>query len=188
MNEIAVTSMHLNAYISQHRFHTSWREPEAGTPVRSPDRLELGWDGITAGDALKVVTERVLARIEAAVDEARQILGVGPGPLDTSPEATADRIFNFAIGFFDAYRIEHPELDDDQAREGFVSLVRGAVRQGIQDARGILTGIAPISDSVNADIDRVAHILDDRFAQFLDGNVSESALGNVVPPRSLMTM
>jgi len=188
MNQIAVTTMHMSAYISQQHFRISWREPSGGTQVKSPDRLEIGWEGITTGDALKVVTERVLAQLKAAVDEMREILGVGAGPLDTSPEATAERIFNFAMGLFDAYRGQHPELDDETAREGFVRLVRAAVRDGIQDARDILTGIAPISDSVNASIDRVAQILENRFTQFLTGNVSESALGNVAPTWSSMTM
>ena len=186
MIQIGTTSMHVQSYNFQQNLYTA--QLSGNTETRSPDRLDIGSDGITVGSAFKVVTDRVLARIKAAVDEARAVLGVGSGPFDASPEATADRIFNFAVGFFGAYRSQHPELDGETGRESFVDLVWGAVQQGIREARGILTAIAPIDESVNAGIDKIAQILENRFTQFLERSDPESASGIVAPSWSAMTM
>jgi len=185
MIQIGITSMHVQSYNFQQSLYTP--QLSGNTETKSPDRLDIGSDGISIGDATKVVTDRVLARIKEAVDEAKAMLGISPGPLDTSPEATADRIFNFAAGFFQAYRIQHPELDDETSRESFVDLVWGAVQQGIQEARDILTAIAPIDESVNDSIDTIAQILENRFTQFLESSDPESASGIVAPSWSMMT-
>jgi len=186
MVQMRISSMQVQSYTFQQKPYTP--SPSHSTETKSTDRLDIGSGEITIGSAFRVVTDRVLAQIRATVDEARAMLGVSPGPLDTSAEATADRIFNFAVGFSEAYRSQHPELDDETARESFVDLVWGAVQQGIQEARDILTAIAPISESVNAGIDKIAQILENRFTQFLGHNVPESALGTVVPAWSPMTM
>ncbi len=185
MIQIGITSMQVQSYNFQQNLYMP--KLSGNTETRFPDRLDMGSEGILVGDAIKVITDRVLARIKEAVDEAKAVLGVSPGPLDTSPEATAERIFNFAVGFFQAYRNQHPELDDDTARESFVDLVWGAVQQGIQEARGILTAIAPIDESVSAGIDRIAQILENRFTQFLESSDPESASGTVAPAWSFMT-
>ena len=186
MVQIGITSMHVQSYNVQQNMYMP--QLSGDTETRSLDRLDIGSGGISVGDAIKVITDRVLARIKEAVDEAKAVLGISPGPFDTSPEATADRIFNFAAGFFDAYRIQHPELDNETARESFVDLVWGAVQQGIQEARDILAAIAPIDESVSAGIDKIAEILENRFTQFLEGSDPESALGIVAPAWSAMTM
>jgi len=188
MDQIRVSSMQVQSYLFQQNLYVASRVLPASGEMRSPDRVDIGSDGITPGGAFKVVTERVLSKIQAVVEEARELLGVGPAPIDTSPEATADRIFNFATGFFETYLAQHPELDDQTARESFVDLVWGAVQQGIQEARDILTAIAPINDSVDAGIDRIAQILEERFIQFLQGTDPESATGIGVPDWSAMTM
>jgi len=186
MVQMRICRMQVQSYTFQQKAYTPSRP--GSTKTKSTDRLDIGSEKITVGSAFRVLTDRVLAQIKAAVDEARAVLGVSPGLLDTSPEATADRIFNFAVGFFEAYRSQHPELDDETARESFVDLVGGAVQQGIQEARDILTAIAPISESVNAGIDKIAQILENRFTQFLERSVPESALGTVAPTWSPMTM
>ncbi len=189
MVQMAISSTQIQAYMYQQNVQILLPEPSGDTEPRPVDRFELSADIATAGTAFRIVTERVMARIEVAVEQARELLGVGPGaPMDTSPEATAERIFNFATGFFDTYQAQHPELDDETAREQFVELVWDAVQQGIQEARDILTAIAPISESVNAGIDKIAYILENRFTQFLEGTGSESALGTVAPAWSPMTM
>ena len=185
MIQIGVTSMHVQSYNVQQNQYTP--QLSGNTETRSPDRLDIGSGGISADDATKVITDRVLARIKEAVGEAKAMFGISSGPLDTSPEATADRIFNFAVGFYDAFCIQHPELDDETSRESFVDLVWGAVQQGIQESRDILAVIAPIDEPVSADIDKIARILENKFTQFLESNSPESASGIVAPAWSAMT-
>jgi hypothetical protein len=196
MNTMIASATQVRAYMFQ---QTQYRSQNAQTSARNVmtetsvsvmtiDRIEIGTSGdISTADALKVVTERVLAQMRAAIGETRQSLGHEYVPMDTSAEATAARIFNFAINFFDSYSSQHPELDESQAKEQFVDLIGGAVKQGIQEARDILSGIAPISDPISDKIDVIAALLDEKFSQFLQDTVPESALGNGIPTRSLMT-
>jgi len=194
MNGVIASATQIKAYMFQYteqgsqRMLSSISISSKQKSVATGDRLEIGRGGISSADAIKVLTDRVLEKIRATVEETRNALGIpSASQLDTSADATASRIFDFAMGFFDAYREKHPELDDDEAKQKFVDLVGGAIQQGIQEARDILSGIAPISDPINQKIDAIAASLNDRFNQFLNNTGPESALGNGVPTGSIMT-
>ncbi|MCD6288000.1 MAG: DUF5610 domain-containing protein [Candidatus Hydrogenedentes bacterium] len=194
MNGVIASATQIKAYMFQYTEQGSQRMLSSISissnqkTVATGDRLEIGRGGISSADAIKVLTDRVLEKIRATVEEARNALGIpSASQLDTSADATASRIFDFAMGFFDAYREKHPELDDDEAKQKFVDLVGGAIQQGIQEARDILSGIAPISDPINQKIDAIAASLNDRFNQFLNNAGPESGLGNGVPTGSIMT-
>lgn len=192
MNQTIYSSVHVSKYIYQ---QTQQRSQNVRPPVqtaagtksfRTADKIDIGGRKISTADAQKVFTERILERIRTVVGDAKEALGQHHTSMDMSAEATASRIFDFATGFFDTYRSNHPELDENEAKKQFVDLVGGAVQQGIHEARDILSAIAPIDDSTNEKIDMIAAILDDRFSQFLENPVPESALGNAVPAWSPM--
>ena len=73
--------------------------------------------------------------------------------LDMPPEATAQRMVDFAVSFFDAFKANHLEDQPESQIDGFSALIKGAVEEGFAVARSILEGIGPIRHSVGADID-----------------------------------
>ena len=74
----------------------------------------------------QILNERTTTRIKDVLREAKIELGLdpdAPAPFDTSSEATADRIFNFTMGFFGKYREQHSDLSDEEARERYAQLI-----------------------------------------------------------------
>jgi hypothetical protein len=109
------------------------------------------------------------AGIDIDTDELLQ------GGVDFSPEATAERIVEFATSFFGlaapapavaapAAAIPTPEVmvpaetDKSTSLQDFTSLIRGAIEKGFAQARDFLEAFSP-SDEVRADIDRTFELV-----------------------------
>jgi hypothetical protein len=73
---------------------------------------------------------------------------------DNSPQATADRIVSLASGFFEVFKRQNPQLEEDAALEKFMGAVKGGVEQGFKEARDILKGLKVLDADVAANIDK----------------------------------
>ncbi len=73
---------------------------------------------------------------------------------DNSPQATADRIVSLASGFYEVFRRQNPQMEDDAALQKFMDAVKGGVEQGFKEARDILKGLNALGGDVAADIDK----------------------------------
>lgn len=92
----------------------------------------------------------------------------GVGQVDTSAEATAERILSFATGFFDSYAKQHPGKDPDKLAEDFVSLVRGGFEKGFKEAKDILDGLGVLGGSdIEKDIMKTYELVSKGFDDFL---------------------
>ena len=133
------------------------------------DTVQFGANGaVSNGQAMQVVLERAFEQLRAVVTEARDQLGIPEGTvLDTSPEATAHRIADFALGAFDRWHENHGELGEEEAREQFAAFIGGAISQGIEEARGILTALKALTPEVNTNIDTTYSIIQDRLNDFV---------------------
>jgi len=124
----------------------------------SVDSVEIGLSAnMTVEDANKILRDRLADRINEAFRQAGvevDIREVERQGLDTSPEATAKRIVDFATGFLGVYARNHADQDEEGRLEGFMSLIRDAIDQGFADARDILKGIADISGPISDNIDK----------------------------------
>ncbi|MCP4644902.1 MAG: hypothetical protein GY851_30960 [bacterium] len=135
------------------------------------DSLQIGKEGLSTEQAMGVVVERAMDRIRSVVDQAKAELGLAPdAELDTSPEATANRIADFAVGFFQAWRDQSDErlaLPDEQARQQFADFIGGAINQGIGEARDILGALNALGDDVTAQIDSTGDLIQARLDDFV---------------------
>lgn len=122
----------------------------------------------TTTEALEVVRERAFAQLRDVVKEARAALGIPDGQtIDTSPEATADRIANFALKFFSNYAENNGLADDEAGRQQFADFIGGAIEQGIGEARDILQGLQVLSGDVSNQIDETAGLIQQRLDDFV---------------------
>lgn len=136
----------------------------------SVDSVSFGANPLSTGESLGVVLERALAKLQEVLENARAELGLTPNdPLDTSAEATANRIADFALGFFEQFVENHPELGDDEARQAFVDLIGGAVQQGVDEALGILEALSSLTPEVGSKVDSIVDLVQQRFDAFLSG-------------------
>ena len=153
------------------------RVSESGqNQTTSVDSVQIGLSAnLTVDDANKILKDRLAETINDAFKKAGvnvDIREVQKQNLDTSPEATAKRIVDFATGFIGAYAKNHANQDDKGRLEGFMSLIGGAIDKGFSDARDILKGIADISGPVSDNIDKTYDLtqkgLDDFYKKQTD--------------------
>lgn len=86
--------------------------------------------------------------------------------MDFSPEATAGRIVDFATAFFANYQENHPDMADDEALDGFMDVIGGAIQQGFDEARDILDGLQVLEGDVADGIDQTFQLIQQGLADF----------------------
>ena len=138
------------------------------------DIVSVGSNPLTDADSLRVILEQALEKLQSVVGEARAALGIPEGAIiDTSPEATADRIADFALGFFDQFQENNPELNEEDARAAFVDLIGGAIQQGIDEARDILSALNALNGETDTNIGTIEQIIQQRLDALLNGTDSQ---------------
>lgn len=85
---------------------------------------------------------------------------------DTSPQATADRIVAFATNFYQAFREQNPQLNDEDGLEQFMQEIGKGIDQGFTDARDILTGLKKLEGKVATDIDQTYSLIQQGLQDF----------------------
>ena len=123
---------------------------------------------ISSQDAQKIVLERAYERLRSTVMEAREALGIPEGAIiDTSPEATAGRIVDFALGFFDRYAKNNGLEDNEEGRRIFANFIGNAIMKGIDEARGILNAMSALNPEISGNIDKTSSIIAARLENFI---------------------
>lgn len=140
------------------------------------DSVSFGGGGkVGTAGAMNIVVERAFEKLRAVVDEARAELGLAPdATLDTSPEATANRIADFALNFFGKYAENHGLADDEAGRQQFVDFIGKAIGQGIEEARGILTSLNAINGEIDSNISTTADVIQQRLNDFVKNGARPS--------------
>ena len=146
------------------------RSTQAKLPLaKKQDRVEFGTSNKVSNDqAMNMVLERAMEKLRAVVGDARAELGIPEGAvLDTSPEATAQRIADFALGFFGKYAENNGLQDDEEGRKQFADFIGGAIDQGISEARDILFALNALNDDVTGQIDQTSELVHQRLDDFV---------------------
>jgi len=86
---------------------------------------------------------------------------------DFSPEATADRIVTFSTNFFESYQQQHPELDEQEARDTFAGLMLGAIEEGVGEAKDILESLSVLDGDIADNIDKTMQLIEQGFDKFI---------------------
>ena len=134
-------------------------------------RLEVRGE-VTTTETLDRARERAFAQLRGVVDEARAALNLPEGQaIDTSPEATGERIANFALRFFNDFAENNGLEDTPEGRQQFADFIGGAIGQGIEEAREILQGLEVLSPSVTQLIDDTAAVVDNILNDFVENGL-----------------
>ena len=142
-----------------------------GVTTLSQDSVSFGAGGISDAEFQRIVLERAFEKLRAVVDDARAELGIPEGAVvDTSAEATAQRIVEFALSKFEYYQENHPELGEDEARAQFAEFIGGAILQGIQEASDILIALNALNPDSELKIDTIGSIIQERLDAFALGD------------------
>jgi hypothetical protein len=132
------------------------------------DTVQFGVNPPNASDSQRVVLERAMEKLRSVVSEARAALGLPEDAvLDTSPEATANRIADFALNFFSKYAENHGLANDEAGRQQYADFIGKAIAQGISEARGILDSLQALNGEVSGNIDTTSDIIESRLQDFV---------------------
>ena len=129
--------------------------------ARAGDLLDLS-NQIDPGFARSVLQDTVEKRLETALQDAgldisaQEILSQKG---DQSPQATADRIVQFATSFFEPHKATHVDLESKRQVEEFASLIREAVETGFEEAGSMLSQLGQIPGAVQADMDETLELV-----------------------------
>lgn len=123
-------------------------ESQLSISVKSDNKsMTLLYRSLTDSISGKMAEDTAAAKETAATGEPKY------QDEDTSPKATAERIVAFATRFYEAYQKNHPELQGEDALNGFLDLMKGAIDKGFGDARKMLDGMQQLQGKVATDID-----------------------------------
>ena len=128
-------------------------------------KLSTGDDDNSMRLLYKTALEGINSELEAEFgpNAAEKIKNSG---VDTSPQATADRIVGFATAFYQKFSEQNPDMPEEERLDKFLSLVGGGVDKGFEDARGILDGLGVLEGKVSDDIDSTYSLIQEGFAKF----------------------
>ncbi len=119
-------------------------------------------------------SQKDLQNLESLVESAKANLGVSPDTsFDVTPEATANRIVDFALLAFSQFQENHADLSEEDVRTEFVEFIGKAIGRGVEEARDILTGLNALTEEVDADITTTVDIINQRLQDFADQGKTE---------------
>ncbi len=144
------------------------------TKKAEKDTAEFGLNGeLSVEESMNIVVERALDKLRGVVTKAREELGLPEDAvLDTSPEATADRIATFALGAWSKYAQQHKLEDTEENRKQFADFIGGAINQGISEARGILGALNALTNEVDGNITKTSNIIQQRLQDFITNGLT----------------
>jgi hypothetical protein len=167
MNISAISST--SQYNSFSLFTQNSQSSETGATGASQDLLSLGANGqLSTEDTIRIVNERALSKLRSVVDDAKAELGISAdSPLDTSAEATGNRIADFALGAFDKWLKNHKLEDNAESRQQFADFIGAAINEGISQASEILGALQALTPENQDLIQNITAQIQSRFDAFL---------------------
>ncbi len=88
-------------------------------------------------------------------------------PSEVTPEKTATRIADGAIALFSAYKAQNPNLSEEELLDGFMETIRGGIKQGYEEAAGILEGLGAFDfEGVKAGIEETMKLVEEKLQKF----------------------
>ncbi|MBI5094917.1 MAG: DUF5610 domain-containing protein [Candidatus Hydrogenedentes bacterium] len=144
---------------------------QKGQSTTQTDSVSFGSNSqVTPAQANSILLERAYDKIRSVVSDAKAALGIPEGQaIDTSNEATAGRIADFALGAFEKWRSTpaRAALSDEEARKQFATFIGGAISQGISEAQNILGALNALNPEITNNIQSISDLIQQRLDSFV---------------------
>jgi hypothetical protein len=123
-------------------------------------------------------TSEVSVQVDFRMTQAKQVAAAQSAAIDQqkqfTPEATAQRITDFALSFFPMYASQHRDQTLEQQVDGYKKLVGGAIDQGFAEAGKILGDLPKgVSDQIQQTHDLVWQKLSS-FSDYAKANADKT--------------
>jgi len=111
--------------------------------------------------------QSAISHLKEIVNQAYEKLGVtNPASLDTSPEATASRIADFAIGMYSIYKRQNPDMEEGKRLEKYEKMIHKAIDKGFNEGVKILKGLNLFNGKVEKDANETMAIIQNKLNDF----------------------
>lgn len=127
---------------------------------------------LSASDEPMILLYR--AAIEAINEELAPTMGENATQtnydkgIDFSPEATAERIVDFATNFFSMYQAQNSNMEFDQQLNSFMDVIGGAIEQGFDEAKEILTNLKVLEGDIAEGVEETYELVQSGLQTFRD--------------------
>lgn len=88
--------------------------------------------------------------------------------VDTSPEATADRIVSFATQFFSIHQQRNSGMNLDEQLDSFMGIIGGAIDNGFKEAKDILSGLKVLQGDIADGVNKTYSLVQEGLLAFRD--------------------
>ena len=121
--------------------------------LRANEQVSLRANNDALSLLYKTALEGINAELEPVLGEnaAQKVYDAG---IDTSPEATADRITAFATAFYGRYKELNPDTEEAQQLDNFIKLISEGIEKGFSDAKDILGKLNVYEGDIESDVDK----------------------------------
>ena len=153
--------------------------------AKSLDSVSLGSGGDAvnyADQSMRVVEERSITNIEMRMEQvrtgdalaAKETLDKAASADERSPEKVSKKILEFALGFFDAYKQQHPEMSESESRTSFYDLIKGGIEQGFDEAKSVMESLNKFEGEVKNKVDQTYELVQQGLTDFLNAKPDQN--------------
>lgn len=143
------------------------RQAQNTAILRANEQVSLRSNNDSLSLLYKTALEGINAELEPVLGEnaAQKIYDSG---IDTSPEATAERIVAFATGFYSRYKELNPGKSEEETLDSFLKVIGGGIEKGFADAKDILKGLKVYEGEVESGVDKTYGLVMQGLNSFRD--------------------
>ena len=133
--------------------------------LRANEQVSLRSNNDSLSLLYKTALEGINAELEPVLGEnaAQKVYDSG---IDTSPEATAERIVAFATAFYSRYKELAGAETEQQTLDDFLALITPGIEKGFADAKDILTNLKVYEGDVESGVDSTYDLVNKGLASF----------------------
>ncbi|MDX5406765.1 MAG: DUF5610 domain-containing protein [Chromatiaceae bacterium] len=159
-----------------HNVKEQARQTQNTAILKANEQVSLRSNNDSLSLLYKTALEGINAELEPVMGEkaAQKIYDSG---IDTSPEATAERIVAFATGFYGRYKELNPDKSEEENLNNFLSIIGGGIDKGFADAKDILKGLKVYEGEVESGVDKTYSLVlqglnsfREKMLEFADNN------------------
>lgn len=135
--------------------------------LRANEQVSLRSNNDSLSLLYKTALEGINAELEPVMGE-NAVQKIYDSGIDTSPEATADRIVAFATGFYSRYKELNPGKSEEETLDNFMQVIGSGIEKGFADAKDILKGLKVYEGEVESGVDKTYGLVMQGLNSFRD--------------------